>query len=526
MTEYVYRGLRRSAFDHEPLRLTLARQLELPEIERVTVEREAIDARRKPAVAYVYNLRFSVSRMTPRLDKLLAAGEIEVHAPPIRPEPERDLQWPARPVIVGFGPAGMFLGLELARLGYRPVIYERGEPVEQRVHTVAALWGDGLLNPESNLQFGEGGAGTFSDGKLSTGKRHWLNDAVLQTFVDAGAPERILYQSKPHIGTDFLRRVVGQIRGQIEALGGEVHFGHAVTDLLLDANTVTGVRVNDRAVPAACVVLAVGHSARDTLEMLFRRGVAMEPKPFAVGARIEHPAAFVDQAQYGIPPAAAGVLPAADYKLTFRFGRQPVYSFCMCPGGQVVCAASELDGLVVNGMSHSGRSDPFSNSAMVVGVDPAEHGFHMPLEAIAFQQQFERRAFAAGGGGYLAPAQRAQDLLHDRPSRTLPPTSYRPGVMPADLNDVLPPAILPALKAGLSDFDRRMHGFVDQGVLIGFESRTSSPVRVLRDENWQSVSMAGLFLLGEGAGYAGGIMTCALDALRLAQRVRPWRGGG
>ncbi len=520
--EYIYKGLQRSVHEQEPLRATLARHLELPEIENVTVEREAIDARRKPAVVYIYNLRFRVRRETPRLRTLLEQNKIAVYAPTLPPEPERHLELPERPVIVGFGPAGIFLALSLARLGYRPLIYERGDPVAERVAAVRTLWRDGLLDPESNLQFGEGGAGTFSDGKLTTGKRRPLNDQVLQTFVEAGAPERILYQSRPHIGTDHLRTVVSKMRQQIKDLGGEIHFRHALTDIELEGGAVTALQVNSHRIATTAAILAIGHSARDTLETLFRRGVAMETKPFAMGMRIEHPAAFINEAQYG--SKAAAVLPAADYKLTHRHANLGVFSFCMCPGGQVVCASSEPDHLVTNGMSAYARREKYSNSAIVASVDPAAHNISSPLEAIAFQRRFEALAYAAGGGGQVAPAQRARDFMRDATSTTLPPVSYRPGVRSAELSEILPPQIIPALKAGLERFDRRIRGFVDKGVLIGLESRTSSPVRLPRDENCQSVSTVGLYLLGEGAGYAGGIMTCALDALRFAQRVRPWKG--
>ena len=518
--DYIFKGLRKSIFDHEALRLTLAQRLELPDIEWVTVEREAIDARRKPNVVYVYNLRFRPARETPRLRQLLQEGKIAPFIPPTLPEAERRLRLDERPVIVGFGPAGMFLGLELARLGYRPLIFERGEPVEKRVQKVSALWSQGQLDPNSNMQFGGGGAGTFSDGKLTTGKRNPLNEIVLQTFVQAGAPERILFQAKPHIGTDHLQRVVANLQAEIEALGGEIHYDHTFSDLHLDEGQVCAITVNNRRVATSCLLLAMGHSARDTVEMLARCGVEIESKAFAVGARIEHPAAFINETQYG--KRAAAVLPAADYKLTHREGGWQIYSFCMCPGGRVVCASSEAEGLVTNGMSYSARGDAFSNSAIVVGIDPAVHNLHSPQEAIDFQRRFEQRAYAAGGGGYSAPAQRARDFMDGRPSRTLPETSYRPGVAPADLNDVLPSAIIPALKAGLERFEQRMRGFVDQGVLIGFESRTSSPVRLPRDKNFQSTSTPGLYVLGEGSGYAGGIMTCALDAIRFARQVRPW----
>jgi uncharacterized FAD-dependent dehydrogenase len=517
--EYLYRGLRRPVSDREPLRQTLARELRLPEIESVTVEREAIDARRPPDVCYVYNLRFRVSRVTPRFQQLLARNKIQRvrSEPPRVPEPRVSL--PERPVIIGFGPAGIFAGLALAEKGYRPILYDRGDEVADRIETVERLWRDGELDPESNMQFGEGGAGTFSDGKLTTGKQRALNDQVLQTFVRAGAPDRILVQSKPHIGTDYLRRVVANLRQEIVSHGGDVHFRHRLTDLELGPAGIQRAVIDGRPVDTACLILAVGHSSRDTFEMLRRRGVAMEPKPFAVGVRVEHPAAFIDEAQYG---AAAAHLPAADYKLTYRHDRLGVYTFCMCPGGYVVCAASESGGLVTNGMSYFARDGRYSNSAVVVSVDPADHHLRSPLDALAFQRRFEQQAYQVGGGGYVAPAQRAADLLAERPSHALPPTSYRPGVRPADLNTVLPPAVLPPLRAGLARFDRLMPGFVDQGVLIGFESRTSSPLRILRDQNYESVSTPGLYLLGEGAGYAGGIMTCALDALRFGQLVRPF----
>jgi uncharacterized FAD-dependent dehydrogenase len=517
--EYLYRGLRRPISDREPLRQALARELHLPEVESITIEREAIDARRRHAVVYVYNLRFRVSQVTPRLQQLVARGEIQPYRPERPRSPEPRLALPQRPVIIGFGPAGIFAGLALAEKGYRPVIYDRGDAVDARIETVERLWQEGELDPESNMQFGEGGAGTFSDGKLTTGKQRPLNDQVLQTFVRAGAPDRILYQSKPHVGTDHLRRVVANLRREIISLGGEVHFRHRLTDVEVGPAGIRRAVIDGRSLDTACLILAIGHSSRDTFEMLHRRGVAMEPKPFAVGVRIEHPAAFIDEAQYGAE--AAALLPAADYKLTFRYAKSGVYTFCMCPGGYVVCAASEPGGLVTNGMSYSARDGRYSNSAVVVSVDPAAHNFRSPLDALAFQCRFEQRAFQAGGGGYVSPAQRAVDFVREQPSHSLPATSYRPGVRPVDLNTVLPPAVLPALRAGLDHFDRLMPGFVDQGVLIGFESRTSSPLRILRDENCQSVSMPGLYLLGEGAGYAGGIMTCALDALRFAQLVRP-----
>jgi uncharacterized FAD-dependent dehydrogenase len=516
--EYLYQGLTKSIYDHESLRQTLAQHLDLPHIDAVEVEREALDARRKSQIRYVYNLRFTVSQESPRLRALLQRGEIAPFALQALPEAEPQLALPERPVIAGFGPAGMYAGLWLARMGYRPIIYERGEPVAARARSVAALWERGELNPESNLQFGEGGAGTWSDGKLTTGKRSALDRLVLETLVQAGAPNTILFRAKPHIGTDHLRRVVVSMRRQIEELGGEVYFGHKLTQIHVSEGQLVGVTSSGGRLATECLILAIGHSARDTISMLHNAGVAMQAKPFALGTRIEHPAAFVNESQYGAD--AAEILPAADYKLSYHHEGRGVYTFCMCPGGQVVCASSEVGGQVTNGMSRYARDAAWSNSAIVAAVDPGGRSL-TALEAIAYQRELEERVYDAGGGGYVAPAQWASDFVIGRSSTSVPETSYRPGVAPGRLDEALPTAIVPALKAALARFDRAIPGFVDKGVLIGLESRTSSPVRILRDEHCQSVSVSGLYLLGEGSGYAGGIMTCARDALRFARLVKP-----
>jgi uncharacterized protein len=526
VTEYIYRGLRRSVLDEEPLRLTLVNELDLPEIDKVTVERESLDARHKPRVEAVYNLRFTVTSLSPRLKALLREGRVQPYEPPSLPQPEPEFTLPERPVIVGCGPAGLFVGLDLARKGYRPILLERGQPVAQRARDIETLWSRGDLDPESNMQFGEGGAGTFSDGKLSTGKASALDDQILETFIAAGAPETIRYNHRPHIGTDYLRGVVSRLRREIEEAGGEVRFGARLEDVHLRGSAVEAITVSGQREETKCLILAIGHSARDTVAMLNQRGVAMETKPFAIGARIEHPAALIDEAQYG--REAAAVLPAADYKLTYRYqsakdASLAVYSFCMCPGGQVVCAASEPGGQVTNGMSRYARDAAYSNSAIVVGVDPAQLGIRSPMQALLWQRELEQRAYRVGGGGYIAPAQRASDLLARRVPQKLPETSYRPGIRAAALSDVLPPFVIEAMAAALRRFDRIIPGFVDQGLLIGVESRTSSPLRMLRDARCQSVSVQGLYLLGEGAGYAGGIMTCARDALRFAQRIGPRR---
>jgi uncharacterized FAD-dependent dehydrogenase len=516
--EYVFNGLRQSVYDSEPLRQVLARHLDLPDIDRITIERESIDARKKPDVYHIYNLRFTVSRPAARLQDLLSRQTITEYAPGRLLDAEPHLVLPENPIVIGFGPAGMFAGLYLARMGYKPVIFERGEAIGDRVRSVQDLWEHGVLDPESNMQFGEGGAGTFSDGKLSTGKASALDQLILEAFVAAGAPETILYHHKPHIGTDNLRRVVVNLRNEITGLGGEVHFGHKLTGLHIENGAVKAVTVSGSRMETTCVILAIGHSARDTVRMLHELGIPMEAKPLAIGARIEHPAGFINERQYG--KKAAAVMPAADYKLTHQHQGAGIYSFCMCPGGQVVCASSEPGGVVTNGMSRYARDEAWSNSAIVAGIEPHKVGIRSPLEAIEFQRELEQRAFELGGGGYTAPAQRASDFLAAKVSDKLGTTSYRPGVVAGPLHMLLPSFIVEGMKAALARFDRIMPGFIANGVLIGPETRTSSPVRILRDEDCRSVSVEGLYLLGEGAGYAGGIMTCARDAVKWARLVK------
>ena len=518
LMQYLYRNLELPLGDDTPLEVALADALGLADLGAVVVVRESLDARRKGNIRRIYHLRFAVEEPTPRLEALLRRGVVAPWEPPQPPPTERRIVLPERPIIVGAGPAGLFCALHLARLGYRPILLERGQPVAQRRADVERLWREGVLDPESNMQFGEGGAGTFSDGKLTTGKRDPLHDQILGELVAAGAPPEIAYQAKPHIGTDRLRTVVTRLRAEIVALGGEVRFGARTDELLLRGNQVGGVRVGRESLRSSGVVLAIGHSARDSYVMLQQAGVAMEPKPVAVGLRIEHPRAFIDAAQYG---DQAALLPAADYSLTHRQGDLAVYSFCMCPGGHVVCCASEPEQLVTNGMSYHARDAAHSNSALVVAVHPARLGWRDPLDGITFQREIEARAYRAGGGGYRAPAQRAADFVDGRASDALPASSYRPGIRPAPMDDVLPPSVCEALRGGLRQFDRRIRGFIDEGLLLAPETRTSSPVRLLRDDNWESPSTRGLYLLGEGAGYAGGIMTCALDAVRYARAVVP-----
>ncbi len=495
-----------------------------------SVFRRAIDARKKSAIALTYTLDIDVKNEA----AVLARSKKDVHlslAPDMRyrfvahaSEPPR-----SRPIVIGTGPCGLFAGLILAQMGFCPIILERGKVVRERTKDTWGLWRRSVLNPESNVQFGEGGAGLFSDGKLYSQIKdpHHYGRKVLTEFVKAGAPSEIEFIAKPHVGTFRLVTVVENMRESIETLGGEYHFRSRVTDLEVEqrpdgTRQVRGVVLEDGTqIAADHVVLAVGHSSRDTFAMLFDRGVAIEAKPFSIGVRIEHPQSLVDRCRYG-SSAGNPVLGAADYKLAHHCANgRSVYSFCMCPGGTVVAATSEPGRVVTNGMSQYSRNERNANAGIVVGITPADYPGH-PLAGIAFQRHWEERAFEAGGKTYAAPAQRVGDFLAGLPSMALGEVipSYRPGVNPADLARCLPDYAVAAIREALPAFDRQIKGFAsDDAVMTGVETRTSSPIRIRRDDSSQSLNTKGLYPAGEGAGYAGGILSASVDGIRVAEAV-------
>ncbi len=519
--------------DHtEPeLRTAILRRLDIPEpaLLGYTVFRRGVDARRKSMIHLIYTVDADLQNEAAVLARL--AGDRHVlPAPDIAYHPVA--QAPAgmtrRPVVIGTGPCGLFAALILAQMGFRPIILDRGKRVRERTRDTWALWRRGVLNPESNVQFGEGGAGTFSDGKLYSQIKDpaYRGRKVLTEFVKAGAPPEILYVSKPHIGTFRLVTMVEAIRKNIEALGGEYRFASKVVDIEIDEavgkRRVRGVRLESgEFIASEHVVLAVGHSARDTFEMLQDRGVHIEPKPFSIGFRIEHPQSLIDRARYG---ARAGdkILGAADYKLVHHCANgRSVYSFCMCPGGTVVAAASEPGRVVTNGMSQYSRNERNANAGIVVGITPEDYPGGA-LAGIAFQRHWEEQAFIAGGGTYAAPAQVVGDFLAGRASTALGSVlpSYRPGVRPTDLSTCLPDYAIAAIREALPAFDRQIPGFaMADAVLTGVETRTSSPIRIRRDDTLQSLNTPGLFPAGEGAGYAGGILSAGVDGIRIAEAV-------
>lgn len=487
--------------------------------------RRGYDARKRNNILLVYTLDIELSNES----EVLARWQHDHH---VSITPDTDYKFVAqapkniteRPIVIGFGPCGLFAGLILAQMGFNPIILERGKAVRERTKDTFGLWRQGVFNPESNVQFGEGGAGTFSDGKLYTQIKDpkQYGRKVLQEFVKAGAPEEILYVSKPHIGTFRLVSMIEQMRHGIEALGGTIRFESRVDEFLIENNQVQGVRLaSGEVLHSRHVVLSVGHSARDTFKQLYQQGVYMEAKPFSIGFRIEHPQSLIDRCQFG-DNAGHPLLGAADYKLVHhcKNGRS-VYSFCMCPGGTVVAATSEEGHVVTNGMSQYSRNERNANSAIVVGITPEDYAEH-PLAGIDLQRRLEQHAFILGGSHYQAPAQLVGDFLAQRPSTKLGSVipSYTPAVHLTDLSSALPDYAIEAIREALPAFDKRIKGFaMNDAMLTAVETRTSSPIRIKRNELYQSINTQGLYPAGEGAGYAGGILSAAIDGIEVAEAL-------
>ncbi|TAM05111.1 MAG: NAD(P)/FAD-dependent oxidoreductase [Paraburkholderia sp.] len=491
-----------------------------------TVFRRAHDARKRSDIKLTYIVDIEVKDEAAALKQI--AGKPHCGVTPdmtYRFVTKADEHTTAlRPVVIGMGPCGVFAGLILAQMGFRPIILERGKAVRERTKDTFGLWRKSVLNPESNVQFGEGGAGTFSDGKLYSQIKdpHHYGRKVLEEFVKAGAPEDILYLSRPHIGTFRLVSMVEKMRTTIEQLGGEVRFETRVDDIEIDQGKVRALKLsNGETLRCDHVVLAVGHSARDTFQMLHDRGVFIEAKPFSLGFRIEHPQGLIDRARFG-KFAGHKQLGAADYKVVHHCSNgRAVYSFCMCPGGTVVAATSEPGRVVTNGMSQYSRAERNANAGIVVGITPEDYPGG-PLAGIAFQRKWEERAFELGGGDYSAPGQLVGDFIAGRPSTSLGKVvpSYKPGVRPTDLSTALPDYVIEAIREALPQIDRKIAGFaMHDAVLTGVETRTSSPIRVRRNDEYQSVNVEGLYPAGEGAGYAGGIYSAAIDGIEVAQAL-------
>ncbi|TOP93572.1 NAD(P)/FAD-dependent oxidoreductase [Vibrio parahaemolyticus] len=517
--------------DHEEGALldAITKKLGIPaeKVISFNVFRRGYDARKKTNIHLIYTLDIIVEGDE---TALLAKFANDPH---VRQTPDMEYKFVAkapenlteRPIVIGFGPCGLFAGLVLAQMGFNPIIVERGKEVRERTKDTFGFWRKRTLNPESNVQFGEGGAGTFSDGKLYSQVKdpNFYGRKVITEFVEAGAPEEILYVSKPHIGTFKLVTMIEKMRATIIELGGEIRFSTRVDDLHMEDGQITGVTLsNGEENKSRHVVLAVGHSARDTFEMLHERGVYMEAKPFSVGFRIEHKQSMIDEARFG-PNAGHPILGAADYKLVHhcKNGRT-VYSFCMCPGGTVVAATSEEGRVVTNGMSQYSRAERNANSAIVVGISPEVDYPGDPLAGIRFQRELESNAYKLGGENYDAPAQKIGDFLKGRDPSQLGDVepSFTPGIKLTDLSKALPPFAVEAIREAIPAFDRKIKGFASEdGLLTGVETRTSSPVCIKRGKDFQSVNLKGFYPAGEGAGYAGGILSAGIDGIKVAEAV-------
>ncbi len=513
-------------YTNDTLKAEAAKKLKIPvsQITNISLNKRSVDARKKNDVHFICSLDVTVKKEEKKLQD--ACKRFVVSTTPYHYHLPEHRSLRTQPVIIGSGPSGLFSALILAQAGQNPIIVERGYDVDTRVKVVSEFWSSGKLDETSNVQFGEGGAGTFSDGKLNTGTKDPRSKKVLKEFVLAGAPEEILYLTKPHIGTDKLRPTVKNLRKKIESLGGTFLFGTKLIDFIIKDHKIKGVLLQtdstEFTIDTDSVILAIGHSARDTFSMLLKRNIPLEPKAFSVGARIEHLQEKISKRQYGSfwnHPS----LGAADYKLAVHLKNgRGVYTFCMCPGGQVVASSSEKDTVVTNGMSEYSRSCKNANSALLVGITPDDFGSQHPLAGMQLQQSLERKAFLLGGSNYYAPIQRVEDFLNGRITSHLGEVSpsYLPGVNFSNLSDCLPEFVTESMQMGILEMDQKLPGFYDpDAVLTGVETRSSSPIRILRNERCESILISGLYPCGEGAGYAGGIISAAVDGIRCAEHL-------
>ncbi|MCX6116921.1 MAG: FAD-dependent oxidoreductase [Proteobacteria bacterium] len=501
----------------------VANLLEIPEanIRALKINKKSLDARRKARIVYHYQVDVDLIDEDIVYSKNSAIASIaDPQAPsdPLAGLSLGTLNFRHRPVIIGSGPSGIFTGLTMALAGQPSIIVERGEPVEKRIRTTNKLRSRGIFTPESNYCFGEGGAGTFSDGKLTCGRNHPLIRHVFDQFVNYGAPEEIQYDAKPHIGTDFLIQIAKNMRTHLQKSGCDFHFGRRFVDFKDGGKNAKYLVVLDDGteIPTDHLIVAVGHSARDTYEMLLEKGLSIVPKPFAMGARIEHPQDVVNKIQFG----SCDLLPAAEYKLAAQSGERGIWTFCMCPGGHLMPTNAQEGHLAINGMSYHARKSGFANAAVVVNVLREDFYRGHPLDGMRFQAALEQANFKMGGSNYHSPAQRLSDFLAGRDSKGALKSTYKPGIANARLDKLLPSFISDALRAGVKDYDKKMRGYIcEEGTIVGIESKTSSPISMMRGKDLQSTSHPGIFPAGEGAGFAGGIVSAALDGVKIGRAV-------
>ena len=511
--------------DESALMMLLASELRVKQedIQSLRITRHSLDARDKADIRSIYSVSFELSTENAKRVALLGLKNVGKLPERSEREPEQGtVPQDAPAVVVGLGPAGLFAAHELAKRGYKVIVIERGKPIAERKADVETFFSQGLLNTNSNVMFGEGGAGTFSDGKLTTRIKDPRAEDVIDTLVKFGADGNIAVEAKPHIGTDVLSHVVADMRNALQSMGVEIRFNSCMTDFDTRDGRIVSVTVNGKEkLPCCAAVLAIGQAARDTYRLLVSKGIELVPKPFAVGVRIEHPQDFINRSQFG-RFAGHPRLGAAEYRLTGKSGSRGVYTFCMCPGGVVVASSSAENQVVTNGMSYHSRSERNANSAVIVQVNPSDFASTNPLSGIIFQEKLENAAFRLGGGDYSAPAMRVGDFLNRKKPEhfgSVAPT-YRPNAVPRDIRKCMPPAISNGIEDGIRTFARQIHNFdMYDAVLTAIESRSSSPVRIARDENGEATRLKGLYPVGEGAGYAGGIVSAAVDGMRAAERI-------